>query len=168
MRRFKSKCGYLARHWAVRDNDELMRIKKTINPALICLTPMGTLLKNCELTNVNHIDIHSAYPAFLCKAHPEFYEYFNELYEGRHAHTEYKCYLNYCVGAMQSPKISGNRYPELARDGINGTREYLLELTERMTKKGFTVLGYNTDGIFYSHPLGLEYHDADEGDGMGQ
>ena len=41
-------------------------------------------------------------------------------------------------------------------------------LTEKMEKHGFLVIGYNTDGIFYSHPDGLDYHDENEGDDMGQ
>ena len=168
LKRFKYYCGKIAAPYALTNNEEIKKVKETINQPLICLTPIGELLKDCELKDVMHLDIHSAYPAFLCKSHPEFYNYFNELYKGRHEHPEYKCYLNFCVGAMQSLKIVGRRFPALARDGINGTRNYLLELTERMRKQGFSILGYNTDGIFYTHPQGLEYHDADEGDEMGQ
>ena len=168
LQRFRDKCGYLARNYAMTDNAQIAEVKKEIKKPLICLTSIGELLQGREIHDVKHLDIHSAYPAALCKAHPEFYDYFNELYEGRHAHPEYKCYLNFCIGAMQSLKLPGRRYPELARDAINGNVDYILEKTERMIRKGFSVIGYNTDGIFYTHPLGLEYHDEDEGDAMGQ
>ena len=168
LRRFREKCGKIAARFALTDNDEVAKVKETIEKPLICLTPMGNLLKDCELKGVKHLDIHSAYPAFLCKAYPEFYDYFHTLYVGRHTHPEYKCYLNFCIGAMQSLKISGKRYPELSRVAINGTRQYILDLTDKMRKQGFSVIGYNTDGIFYSHPLDLEYHDENEGNDMGQ
>ena len=146
------------------DNDEIAKVKETIEKPLIQLSPVGNMLMDCELKNVKHIDIHSAYPAFLCKKHPEFFEYFNELYTQRKVHPEYKGYLNFCIGAMQSLKLSGRRYPELARDAINETKDYLLELTEQLRKEGFSVIGYNTDGIFYTDPLNRVYHDENEGD----
>ena len=168
LKRFREKCGKIAQKYELTDNDEIAEVKKTIEKPLIELTVVGKMLVDCELENVKHIDIHSAYPAFLCKKHPEFFDYFNELYQNRKLDDKYKAYLNFCIGAMQSLKLSGRRYPELARDAINGTRKYLLELTEKLRSKGFTVLGYNTDGIFYTSPDDLEYHDEDEGDNMGQ
>ena len=168
LQRFRIKCGKLASQYALTNNADIAEVKLEIEKPLIELTILGNILKDKEIKDVKHIDIHSAYPAFLCKAHPEFYDYFNELYEGRHDHPEYKCYLNFCIGAMQSLKIPGRRYPVLARDAINGTRAYLLELTERMRKQGFSVIAYNTDGIFYTHPDNLTYHDENEGDNMGQ
>jgi hypothetical protein len=69
---------------------------------------------------------------------------------------------------MQSLKISGKRYPELARDAINDTKAYLLELTKLLQKEGFSIIGYNTDGIFYMDASNREYHDENEGDDMGQ
>ena len=168
LHRFKEKCGEIAEKYALTNNDEIAKIKETIEKPLISLTSFGNLFIDEEIENVKHLDIHSAYPAFLCKAHPEFYDYFNELYVGRHDHPEYKSYLNFCIGAMQSLKIRGKRYPELSRAGVNGTRDYILELTEKMRKQGFLVIGYNTDGIFYSHPDDLDYHDENEGDDMGQ
>lgn len=168
LRKFKENCGEIAEKYALTNNDDIAKIKKFIQKPLISLTSIGNLLKDTELKNIKHLDIHSAYPAFLCKTYPEFYDYFHNLYVGRHEHPEYKCYLNFCIGAMQSLKILGRRYPELSKAGVNGTRNYILELTEKMRKQGFSIIGYNTDGIFYSHPDGLDYHDENEGDDMGQ
>lgn len=168
LRKFKENCGEIAEKYALTDNDDIAEVKKFIQKPLISLTSIGNLLKDTELKNIKHLDIHSAYPAFLCKTYPEFYDYFHNLYIGRHEHPEYKCYLNFCIGAMQSLKFSCKRYPELSRAGVNGTRNYILELTEKMRKQGFSIIGYNTDGIFYSHPDGLDYHDENEGDDMGQ
>jgi len=168
LKRFRTYCGKIAAPYAITDNRKIENIKKTIEKPLIELTPFGNMLKDCDLENVKHIDIHSAYPAFLCKKHPEFFNYFNELYTQRDIHPEYKSYLNFCIGAMQSLKISGKRYPELARDAINDTKAYLLELTKLLQKEGFSIIGYNTDGIFYMDASNREYHDENEGDDMGQ
>lgn len=168
LKRFDTRCGLIAAPYALRDNSEIQKIKNTIKPAWIKLTTIGSMNKDQEWVNVFHIDINSAYPAFLCKAYPQFYKYFHDLYIHRKDNEENKAYLNFCIGAMQSINLYGNRYPELAKAGINGTIEYLQELTQKLEEQGFIVLGYNTDGIFVYHPEGKIYHDENEGIDMGQ
>ena len=171
LRRFTQHMHTIAAVYSTKSNEFVATIKEQINKPYIKLANVfyGTWADR-ELTYVHHIDRHSAYPASLCEAHPEFYDYFNELYEGRQDNPEYKCYLNYCIGAMQSLKLNCTRYPELARDAINGNNKWMDMMTERLKKQGFMVIAYNTDGIFYADfkkPNRL-YHDELEGDGMGQ
>lgn len=166
--RFRTKCGVIAREFEVTNNEEVERIKETIEKPWIKLTTFGEIMRGEEIKNVFHIDINSAYPAFLCKEYPQFYKYFNDLYIRRKEDEDNKAYLNYCIGAMHSTKIYGARYPELARAAKNGTNKYLQELTDRLHEQGFVVIGYNTDGIFVFHEEGKIYHDADEGTEMGQ
>ncbi len=166
--RFRNQCGFIAREFEVTKNEEVEKIKQTIEKPWIKLTSIGTTLKGETLENIFHIDINSAYPAFLCKTYPQFYKYFNELYIHRKENEDNKAYLNYCIGAMHSTKIFGTRYPELARAAKNGTNRYLEKLTNDLQENGYAVIGYNTDGIFVWHPEGKLYHDADEGTAMGQ
>lgn len=175
---FKAECRKIAYPWAESCNEVIKEIKDTeIEKAWIKLND-GKLYSwsGRELANVHHIDRHSAWPASLCEAHPEFYEYFHGLYEKKEAfegpseENVYKWYLNYAIGAMQSLKFRGYRYPRLARDAINGNNRWMEMMTKRLERNKFTVIAYNTDGIFYAdfrNPNRL-YHDELEGDDMGQ
>ena len=45
----------------------------------------------------------------------------------------------------------------------------MASLTEKLEAQGYTVIGYNTDGIFYQKQDGMDwYHDRDEGQSLGQ
>jgi len=172
LQRFRKYCGKIAEKYATQDNEYITAVKeKLFEKAYIKLNNTPIIhWEDRVLYNVHHIDRHSAWPASLCEAHPEFYDYFHELFIGREEHPEYKCYLNYCIGAMQSVKIIGDRFPILARDAVVGNNRWMDMMTERLKKAGFSVIGYNTDGIFYidfRNPKRL-YHDELEGDDMGQ
>lgn len=156
----------LLKPYAKNNNDEIQKIKNQITKYKISLTKEGENLKGKEIENVYHIDIHSAFPAGLCATHPEFKPIYERHYKLRKEDEIHKAILNYSIGAMQSLKIRGNRYPELSRDAINWTNNYLDTLTSEIKKEGLIVLGYNTDGIFVKGEK--KFHNNLEGDDMGQ
>lgn len=156
----------LLKPYAMRNNADVQAIKEQIQKPWIKLTQMGMIMRDLEIEHVYHIDIHSAYPAGLCATHPEFKEIYERHYKLRKENEIHKAVLNYSIGAMQSLKIRGNRYPELSRDAINWTIAYLERMTKELRDAGLCVLGYNTDGIFV-RGFNL-FHNELEGDGMGQ
>lgn len=166
LKKFRENCGRIAKPYEMTRNEDIEKVKQTIEKPLIRMNGVGRFLLGEELYNVWHIDIHSAYPGMICKMHPEFYDYFNGLYETRKTHPENKSILNLSIGAMQSTKMIGRRYPELSRDAINGTREFILDMTDKLRAAGLEVIAYNTDGIFVRGTA--EYHDENEGSAMGQ
>ena len=169
LKKLEEECGDLLKPYAVVDNEQVKAIKDMIPKPKINLTNYGELVKHQELHNVFHIDLHSAYPSGLVAVHPEFKEIINKFYKERKTNEEYKAVLNYSIGTMQTLKFpKRKKYPQLALDAITWTNNKLDELTEKLKSAGFSVIGYNTDGIFAQHKDGLLYHDADEGDGLGQ
>ena len=170
LKEFKNACKIHLKPFAMSNNDEIATIKSTIPKYNIGLTEIGDLLRDQELENCFHIDINSAFPAGLVARHPEFGPFFNYHYERRKEGPLHKAIMNYAIGAMQSLKIRGDRYPTLARDAIDWTNKQLKLLTKRLTAKKYIVLGYNTDGIFVmrSGPDQPLYTDHSEGKAMGQ
>lgn len=165
----RKECEYILRPFAISDNEEIKKIKNKIPKLKISLTTNGQLLVDLELKNVAHIDINSAFPAGVVANHPEFKDFFTKHYNLRHTDKIHKAVMNYAIGASQSLKIRGNRYPQLALDAITWTNRRLEELTESLRNKGYTVLAYNTDGIFYmKHPDQPLYTDRNEGTELGQ
>lgn len=169
IKEFRKSCREELRKFAIIDNAEVAKIKETIPSVMIKLTPFGEMLRDVELENVVHIDINSAFPAGVVAKHPEFKEFFNRHYELRHTDSIHKAVMNYAIGASQSLKIRGERYPELARDAIAWTNAELLRLTKNLEKQSYNVIAYNTDGIFYMKEPNMPlYTDKNEGLGLGQ
>lgn len=167
LKTIEKEASDLLKPYAKRTNAEVQEIKNQISKYRIELTDAGKQLVGTEIDNVYHIDIHSAFPAGLCATHPEFKPIYLKHYRQRKEDEIHKAILNYSIGAMQSLKIRGNRYPELSRDAINWTNNYLNQLTKEIEGTGvLTVIGYNTDGIFVR---GIhKFHNDLEGDEMGQ
>ena len=118
------------------------------------------------LKNVNHIDFHSSYPAGLCNRHPEFRKVVEPIYERRKEDPSCKAVLNFSIGCMQSLKEPFRaRWARLAKDAIEDNNERMKEMALRLTLAGRTLLGFNTDGIWYQ---GEPYHGDGEGDGLGE
>lgn len=118
-----------------------------------------------EIKNVHHLDLHSAWPSSIIKKHPEFKPIFEKLY------SKSKDYCNLAVGMMQSKnlpytkaKLPAFSLSNLAKDGINGCNEIIHQLSEEMYNAGCEIIGYNTDGIWYSGPV---FHNKDEGRDFG-
>ena len=61
-----------------------------------------------------------------------------------------KALLNYGIGAMQSLKLAGYRYPELSRRAIEWTRQQLEDMTVRILRidPDSEIIAYNTDGMW--------------------
>ena len=170
LRLMREECGKkMLKPYSLKTNEEVEKVKETIPKVMIILTDYGNLKCDDEMHNVVHIDINSAFPAGVVATHPEFKEFFERHYALRHTDKKHKAVMNYAIGAAQSLKIRGNRYPQLAKDGIQWTIDKLNELTDKLKSKGYSVIGYNTDGIFYerreNQPL---YTDEDEGTALGQ
>lgn len=165
----KKECGDILKPYALKTNEEVAEVKKSIPKAMIRLTSFGELLRNKDIQNVVHIDINSAFPAGVVATHPEFKDFFERHYALRHTDSIHKAVMNYAIGAAQSLKIRGDRYPQLAKDGIQWTNDKLNNLTSKLRDKGYFVLGYNTDGVFYQMGKNKEpYTDDDEGVELGQ
>ena len=165
----REECGDILKPYALKTNEEVAEVKKRIPKVMIKLTSFGELLRNQDIYNVVHLDINSAFPAGVVATHPEFKEFFERHYALRHKDKKHKAVMNYAIGAAQSLKIRGNRYPQLAKDGIQWTIDKLNELTSKLMSKGYLVLGYNTDGIFYKKRENQQlYTDKDEGTELGQ
>lgn len=119
------------------------------------------------INNVHHIDFHSSYPAGLVNTHPEFYPVVKKFYDGRKEHPTYKGVLNFTIGMMQSTnvKIINARYAQLSLDAISDNNKRIEDLSAKLYLNGNTIIGYNTDGIWYSGPI---YHGTGEGEDLGQ
>lgn len=160
------------------DNGEV--VKQQIEKPWISTT------SECELGetyyHAHHIDLHSAYPSGICHYHPEFKKAFEPIYQKRKSGSasdkKMKLALDAAIGYFQSEYLrwDGNQYclAQLARDAHRWTNEQIVSLTIRLKKAGFTVLAYNTDGIWYTKLTegangipSVPFTDSQDFDGMG-
>ena len=121
---------------------------------------------NMTLSNVHHIDIHSAHMAGVAEAFPALKAPINECYIRRKENTVYKSIMTHTWGYMQSeygPVYY--RLSHLSKAGIESTNYKIGKLTERLEQSGRIVLAHNTDGIWYSGDI---YHGDCEGKELGQ
>lgn len=163
---FKDKCkeeGIDLDSYAIDNGAE---VKKEIPKPYIFIYKEYQNIKK-TLYNVHHIDFHSSYPAGLINTHPEFDKVVRFFYNGRKDHPEYKAVLNYTIGMMQSLKVPtiNARWAHLSRDAIKDNNRRIIEMIDRLCKNNDTIIGLNTDGIWYQGPI---YHAADEGSDVGQ
>ena len=138
-------------------------VKKEIEKTMIYLERRD--ISNLTWTNVNHIDIHSAWPAGLVALHPEFKESIEELYLKRKTDPLCKAVLNMSIGYFQSISCCQARWAHLSRDAINYNNKVMRDLAARLKAAGRRILCYNTDGIWYQGDI---YHGEGEGSGLGQ
>lgn len=141
------------------------RVKETIERPMIQM-----LITHTELESVHHIDFHSSYASGLALTHPEFAPIIEKLYAERKTKSFYKDVLNCTIGYMQSISKCGARWAHLSRDAIANNNTRVLALAIQLRNSGRTIIGYNTDGIWYQGDI---YHDprgpfGDEGDGIGK
>ena len=138
-------------------------VKKKIEPPMIYM-----LMTHQVLENVHHIDFHSSYASGLALTHPEFRPLIEKLYNERKQKPFYKDVLVCIIGYMQSISKCSARWAHLAKDAISDNNTRVLNLAMRLHNSGRTIVGYNTDGIWYQGEI---YHDTrggGEGDGIGQ
>lgn len=136
--------------------DKGMAIKQLeIEKPYISLTP------NCipgeTYEHVHHLDLHSAFPSGLAALHPELKPTIARIYERRKNSANdkrLKLAMDASIGYMQSEycRINQHEYAlaNLARDGINWCNAKIRDLEDELIKQGYTILAYNTDGIWYA------------------
>lgn len=138
-------------------------IKETIPAPRIELT----VPEDRTYYNVHHIDLNSAYNAGMMKAFPVLEPAIRELYNKREQNESYKDVLNMTQGFMQSEMV-GYKYAHISKAGYVYTLDRLEDLTNKLIAKGYRILAYNTDGIWYQSFDGSKYSDEDEGKDIGQ
>lgn len=164
---FVSKCseyGINMGDYVVLNGDE---IKKEIEHPLIAMYQKSEEPTE-PLKDVHHIDFHNSYPAGLANTHPEFRPVVEYFYEKRKENPVNKAVLNYTIGWMQSWEPEKGRralWASLSRDAIADNNARVLELTIRLMSEGRTIIGHNTDGIWYQ---GEVYHGTGEGSKLGE
>lgn len=159
------------KQYACYTNEEVEEVKRTIPSALIAVSP--AVAKNLKLRiayeHVDHFDLNSAYAAQVARTFPEIAPFFYDLYTHRKQNPENKKILCQVIGANQSTKLYGVRYPILAKVAYQGTIDALMELSLKLELAGYEILSYNTDGIWARRPTpDFIYHDENEGNMLGQ
>lgn len=117
--------------------------------------------------NAFHIDINSSFNAGMMAEYPELEPAIRYMYCRRTVDPTYKDVLNMTQGFMQSSLV-GYRYAHISRAGYAWTNNKIESLSEKLEAEGFRILAYNTDGIWCQSYSDDIYHDADEGDDIGQ
>ena len=92
----------------------------------------------------------------------------NEKYFYKHVLTNIiGCFQsNYCIDWFTRHKIAPYQFAGLAKTAINGTKEMVQKMIDKLRKKGFVPLLSNTDGVWYYSNDGELYHDSNEGDDL--
>ena len=138
-----------------------VKLKETIPRPMISMRFIDK-----ELDNVHHIDFHSSYPAGLVNTHPEFKPVIEYFYNKRKEDEMYKEVLNKVIGCMQSLKPKWKaQWSQLAKDAIEDNNKRLSKLAFQLEITGRTIIGFNTDGVWYQGDI---YHGEGEGDKLGQ
>lgn len=173
LNKFRKEAGHLAHEFALTDNEQIAKVKENIEKPKIELTPLTKGLKNFTFTSddgwtIFHMDIHSAYPAGIAATTPVLKKYMEDLYWQKEAgDPDAKLLLNAGIGAMQSLKLVGRRYPELSRRAIEWTNQELKRMSNLLFLLDCSILAYNTDGIWVASRNGLPKLHA-IGPGLGQ
>lgn len=161
LNKFRREAGSLATEFALTDNNLIAEVKEKIEKPKIELTNVTKMLGNHTFVSddewtIFHMDIHSAYPAGVANTTPALKEYMEKLYKLKESgDPDAKLLLNAGIGAMQSLKLTGRRYPELSRRGIEWTNRELERMTATLESLGCCILAYNTDGIWVASLNGL-------------
>lgn len=150
--------------------DKAMDIKKSIQKPLIsCLYPILPL-EYGGVNGVCHLDLNESYRGSLESKYPEFKVLFAEVDKEFPDHKENKDIINMSIGMFQS-KYMGFAYSSLSKTAIDGTRQRILDISKDLLRRGYLILGYNTDGIWYKasdSSIPSVYHGKGEGSKAGQ
>lgn len=138
-------------------------VKRTIQKPYIRFLLCHTVLENC-----NHIDFHASYASGLALTHPEFRPIIEKLFRQRYRHEYYKDIMVCIIGYMQSMPKCRARWAHLARDAINNNNTRVDQLTLELIANGRTIVGFNTDGIWYQGDVYHSTRDGSEGEGIGK
>lgn len=143
------------------DRDKVDEVKKSIkSPLLGCYKES---FRNRTFEHVYHIDLNSAYPAGMAKAEPRLAPIIQELYDKRKDIPEYKIVLNAGMfGYFQSTKpgnLVHGQLAHLSKAGMDYCRDMLFKVTKFLEDKGFVIIYYNTDGVWFLSPETQSSHD---------
>lgn len=161
---FRSTCAKFGIDIADYVIENGLEVKETIPRAPIKL--YRRTFKDLIFEHAHHIDLNSSYMSGIAEKFTELREPIEYLYNNRKVIPEYKQVLVATWGFMQAKYIRG-RYAHLSKAGVEYNNKMLEELTNNLREQGFTVLAYNTDGIWYVGRNRM-YHDQNEGKGLGQ
>lgn len=123
--------------------------------------------ENRTYHNAHHIDLNSAFNAGMMKAFPILEPSIRRMYNKRQENEIFKDVLNMTQGFMQSDMVECE-YAHISKAGYEWTNKRIDELSKKLTDKGYRILAYNTDGIWYQSFDNTVYHDEDEGPDIGQ
>lgn len=160
---FKKRClehGINLESYAIQNGRE---VKETIQAPKVKI--YDDMVQHMILEDVHHIDYHSSYAGGLANTHPEFREMLQEIYDQRKFNPRMKHLANSAIGCLQSIKICGAKYANLAKDAIEDNNRRIDELTKKLEEAGRWVISFNTDGIWYQ---GDVYHGEGEGVKIGE
>lgn len=148
--------------------DNGFEVKQQIQKPFICFE------KECyeamTFEHVHHIDLNSSYMSGIAKTFPELFPVIKEAYDLRKDETKnsiYKAILTHTCGFMQSSQIKYS-LSHMSKAAIDFNNEMILNIRQKMIEQGFKPILYNTDGIWYTHHDGIQYHDENEGKELGQ
>lgn len=140
------------------ENGELINMEIDGNPRFF----FDQYKKKEVIKHANHLDLVSAWPSQIAMEYPEFKPVFTEL------RKEDKLIGSIAIGMFHSAYLPKPYSPyslaNLAKIGINNTNEFIWDLCSKMRIAGCTILGVNTDGIWYTGPV---YHSEYEGTELG-
>ena len=123
-------------------------------------------IKDKVLKNVHHLDFHSSFPAGLANTHPEFRPVMEYYYNIRKTDPAAKFLMNSGIGFMCTDKFGFRaKYAHLRKDAVEDNNRRIEELRLRLILTGHTIIGHNTDGIWYQGDI---YHGPGEGKKLGE
>ena len=131
-------------------------VKKTISKAPREL--VKSYYEGMIFENAHHIDLNSSYMSGVMTKYPELSEPIKYVYEQRkkakaagdeEKNKLYKAILTNTWGYFQSEYI-GYKFANLSKAGIDFNNSLLEKVTKGLKEQGFTIIAYNTDGIWYT------------------
>lgn len=162
---FSDKClehGIVLEDYAIDNGPE---VRATTEQAPIDMWFIHTE-EDPGLENVHHLDFHSSYPAGLANTHPEFRPVMEYFFDKRHDDPAAKFLMNSGIGFMCTEKFGFKaKYAHLRKDAVEDNNRRIEELQFKLLSSGRTIVGRNTDGIWYKGEI---YHGTGEGKGLGQ
>lgn len=151
------------------ESDSELKVSKEKGQQFKSLIPSPIIkydetIKDQTLTNVHHLDIHSAHMAGMCEVFPRLKPTIEYFYNKRKENKRYKAVLTHIWGFCQSKYVQ-YQYAHLSWAGLRRTNDKIEWLTNLLIQSGRKPVLWNTDGIWYQ---GEVFHGFDEGKNLGQ
>lgn len=172
--KFKNICknhGIDLNDFSIANGEE---VKKTIPKAPVEL--VKPFYENMIFEHAYHIDLNSSYMSGVMTYYPELAEAVKEVYKTRkkakadkdeEKNKLYKSILTNTWGYFQSNYVDYS-FSHLSKAGILFNNSLLEKITKGLREQGFTIIAYNTDGVWYTSMDNRVYHDENEGEELCQ